>query len=499
MKMDNRFLSKARWTLVTALVVALLVAGMIAFSTRNTNAASWVPEISSGSAGQAVDRMSLQAGFSGLVKKTSPAVVNIFSSKVVRQRGAEMSPFFNDPMFRRFFGDEFGPGPDVPRERRAQSLGSGVIVNPAGYIVTNNHVVEGAEEIQVILSDKRQFRAKIIGTDKKTDLAILKVEAKDLPALRLGDSSKAEVGDIVLAIGNPFGIGQTVTMGIISATGRGGLNIEQYEDFIQTDAAINPGNSGGALINSSGELIGVNTAILSRSGGNQGVGFAIPSNMTRHVMQQIEKHGKVVRGYMGVNIQAVTPEMAKAFGRPNEAFGALIAEVTPDSPAQKAGLQAGDIITELNGNRVEDSRKLSLAVAELAPGTTARLKVIRDNATREFAVVLGQLPDDERGTGGEFSEGNLLGGVSVDDITPALARQLRISPGITGVVVTEVSPASGAAAAGLQRGDVIREVNRRRVNNVNEFRAEAQRASGDTVLLLVHRQGRNIFLVIESR
>src|SRR5262245_60752200 len=279
----------------------------------------------------------LTTSFASVVKNAQPAVVSIASTKVVKTSGGDegLAPFFDDPMFRRFFGDgpqnRFGK----PREQREHGLGSGVIVSPDGYILTNNHVIEGANEIEVYTSDKREMKARVIGADPKTDIAVVKVEAKNLPTLPFADSSQAQVGDIALAIGNPFGIGQTVTMGIISATGRGDLGIEDYEDFIQTDAAINPGNSGGALINASGQLIGVNTAILSGAGGNQGVGFAVPSNLARAVMNQLLRNGKVVRGYLGVLIQPVTPEIAKAFNLP-DARGALVGEVTPDGPAARA-------------------------------------------------------------------------------------------------------------------------------------------------------------------
>src|SRR5262249_23990354 len=254
--------------------------------------------------------------------------------------------------------------------QREHSLGSGVIVSSDGHILTNNHVVDGATEIKVSLPDKREMNAKVVGTDPKTDVAVLKIDARELPTLPLGDSTKMRVGDCAIAVGNPFGVGETVTVGIISATGRGGLGIEDYEDFIQTDAAVNPGNSGGPLVNVNGELIGINTAILSGGGGNEGVGFAVPINMARTVMNQILKTGKVTRGWLGVAVQPVTPSIAKAFGVSGEARGALIADISPDSPAAHAGLAKGDIIVEMNGQPVTDSRALSLKVSEMAPGTT---------------------------------------------------------------------------------------------------------------------------------
>ena len=331
--------------------------------------------------------------FAPAVKKTLPAVVNISSSRVVRTPAGREMPM--DPFFRQFFGDEFGRQFRVPRERREQSLGSGVIVSPNGYILTNNHVVNGATEIQVTLSDKREFKARVVGTDAKTDIAVLRIDAADLPALTIGDSSKIQVGDFALAIGDPFGVGETVTMGIISATGRGNLGIEDYEDFIQTDAPINPGNSGGALINDRGELIGINTAILSHeSGGNQGIGFAIPVNLARQVMNQILEHGKVTRAYLGISMQELRPAMAKALGDP-QLHGALVGDVTANSPAQKAGIQRGDIVLEVNGTPVSDTNQLRNAVSMMSPGSVVKLKVFRRGSERELSAVLAELPDSD--------------------------------------------------------------------------------------------------------
>src|SRR5499426_2624267 len=378
-----RFIAPA---LAAALAAAFAIGGAIGF-TYHRQPQSLIP---AASASNGINGMpALTMSFAPIVKNAQPAVVSIASTKVIKVDAGDegLSPLFDDPMFRQFFGDR-GAGPlnrpGRPRELREQGLGSGVIVSPDGYILTNNHVIEGANEIKVYTSDKRELKARVIGADPKTDIAVVKVEAKNLPTLAFADSSKAQVGDIVLAIGNPFGVGQTVTMGIISATGRGNLGIEDYEDFIQTDAAINPGNSGGALINASGQLIGINTAILSRAGGNQGVGFAVPSNLARTVMNQLLKDGKVVRGYLGVLIQPVTPEIAKAFSLPNTR-GALVGEVTPDGPAARAGLAQGDVITELNGVRVDDSRELRLKISQIAPGSAIKLKLIRRRPARTHA------------------------------------------------------------------------------------------------------------------
>ena len=329
------------------------------------------------------EAVSMPATFAPVVKAVLPAVVNISSTKVIRT-----SEFPQDNPF----GDLF-PGFRMPdRPMRQQGEGSGVIVSADGYIVTNNHVVDGATELTVSMADKREMKARVIGTDAKTDIALIKVDARDLPHVVLGDSSKVEVGDIALAMGNPFGLGQTVTMGIISATGRGGLGIEDYEDFIQTDASINPGNSGGALVNSRGELIGINTAILSRSGGNQGVGFAVPVDLVRHVMTQLKENGAVTRARLGVYFQELTPKLASALGV-QASKGAVVTEIVPDGPASKSGLRKDDVITALNGQAI-DGRSLRNAVGSMTPGSTINLKVLRGSSERNFSITLDRMPDD---------------------------------------------------------------------------------------------------------
>lgn len=446
--------------------------------------------------------VALITSFAPIVRNAQPAVVSITSTKVVKLSGDEgVAPFFGDPMFRQFFGDR-GAAPwnrlGKPREEREQGLGSGVIVSADGYILTNNHVIEGANQIEVYTSDQRELKGRVIGADPKTDIAVVKVEAKNLPTLPFADSSQAQVGDIALAIGNPFGIGQTVTMGIISATGRGNLGIEDYEDFIQTDAAVNPGNSGGALINTSGQLIGINTAILSRGGGNQGVGFAVPANLTRGVMNQLLKSGKVTRGYLGVLIQPVTPEIAKAFNLP-DARGALVGEVTPDGPAAKAGLAQGDVITELNGARVDDSRELRLKISQLAPGATIKLKIIRDGGPREVNATLGEAPNETSAANNEQPENSSPNGLSVENLTPQIARQLALPSNLSGVVVTGVQDGSRADDAGLRRGDVIQQVNRQGVKNVAEFERAMKQSGDKSTLLLVNRNGHTSFIVIAAQ
>src|SRR5580704_4398897 len=400
-------------------------------------------------------------GFSAVIKPALPAVVNIRTSKMVKSQGNQMSPFFNDPMFRQFFGDQFGGG--KPHAEREQALGSGVIVTTDGTILTNNHVIDGASDIKVYLSDKREFKAKLVGADPKTDIAVLKIEANGLPTLPLGDSSQLNVGDLIFAIGDPFGIGETATMGIVSATGRGQLGIEDYENFIQTDAAINPGNSGGAMIDIHGNLVGINTAILSHGsmngeGGNEGVGFAIPVSMAKPVMDQILAHGKVVRVYLGVHIQDLTPELARAFGL-KDGTGVLIGDVSADTPASRAGLKKGDVILKVNGEPVGAMNQLHVQIAQFAPGTQIKLQIWRNGSTQDVLVKLDEFKDqDEKVASAEVS-GAALEGVQVQDLSSDIIQQLNLPAGTHGVVVTSVDPSSAAAAAQLNRGDVIQEVN----------------------------------------
>ncbi len=490
-----------RWVAILGLIAAMAVggvfaaAGVLAFGGRSPD--SGPVKVAFASASEPREGgVSFTNGFAPIVEPALPAVVNVSSSKTVRAEGSPASPFFNDPFFRQFFGDQFRQ--QAPRERREHSLGSGVIVSPDGYILTNNHVIEGATDIKVALSDRREFQAKLVGTDPKTDIAVLKIPASGLKSLVLGDSAKTRIGEFVLAIGDPFGVGETVTMGIVSATGRANLAIEDYEDFIQTDAAINPGNSGGALINARGELIGINTAIISGGGGNQGVGFAIPINMAKGVMQQIIEHGKVVRGYLGLLIQPVTPALAKAFGL-NEAQGALVGSVTADGPAAKAGVEKGDVIVAIDGEPVKDSQSLRLRVAQMAPGTEVKLKLMRNGQTKEVAVKLGELPEKAEAQGGSAAESGTLSGVQVEALTPQLARELHVGPGTRGVVVDDVSQSSPAADVGLQRGDVIEEVDHKPVTSVAEFQRAARAADKNPVLLLINRQGNTSYVVVEPQ
>jgi serine protease Do len=443
------------------------------------------------------DEPSSHNSFAPVVKRVLPAVVNISSSKMVKAPSANMPQM--DPFFRQFFGDEFNGdfgGPRRPRSEREQSLGSGVIVSPNGYILTNNHVVDGATDVRVTLSDKRDFKARVVGTDPKTDIAVLKIEASGLPSVVIGDSDKVQTGDYALAIGNPFGLGDTVTMGIVSATGRGNLGIEDYENFIQTDAPINPGNSGGALVNDRGELMGINTAILSHgSEGNQGIGFAVPVNVARNVMDQILKNGKVTRAYLGVMAQEVTPDLARAFHE-KEVRGALVGDVTPDSPASKAGIAKGDIILAINGKPVNDSAQLRMNLSLMQPGTEVNVTVLRNGSEHQLTARLAELPTETSTLQkSDNATDNAMDGISVEDLTARTARQLQLAPSTTGVVVTEVDPGSQAAANGLKRGDVIQEVNHQPVHNTGEFQ-RALRHAGDQTLLLVNRQGNTLYLAV---
>jgi serine protease Do len=445
-------------------------------------------------------------GFAPVVKGVLPSVVNISTSKVVKASHDQMDSDEIPPMFRQFFGQQFGQqfeGPNSqgrePRDRghREDSLGSGVIVSPDGYILTNNHVVEDATDVKVTLGDRRQLEAKVIGTDPKTDIAVLKVEGHGFSPITVGDSSKVQVGDYALAIGDPFGVGQTVTMGIVSATNRGNLGIEDYEDFIQTDAPINPGNSGGALVNDRGELVGINTAILSHgSGGNEGIGFAVPVNLARQVMDQILDHGHVNRAYLGIMVQDVTPGIAKSMNL-KDMQGVLVGDVTPTGPAAKSGIQRGDVIQELNGKTMADSRELRMAISMMNPDASVKLKVLRNGTPTDMTVKLGELPTDkEVAKTEEGKSGEIFEGVTLENLDSEIARQLGLPSATSGVVVTDISPSSPQADSGLRRGDVIQEVNHQPVKNVGQLE-EAVHKAGKNPLLLVNRQGNTMFIAIQ--
>jgi len=427
-------------------------------------------------------------------KDAMASVVNI-SSKRNREETNPRNPrsFFDDPLFRRFFGEEFEHRfrREQPRE---QGLGSGVIISSDGYIITNNHVVEKADELTVLLADNRKFSAKLIGTDPKTDLAVIKIDETNLPTLHWGNSQSLQVGELVLAVGNPFGLNQTVTMGIISAIGRANMGIVDYEDFIQTDPAINPGNSGGALVNLRGELIGINTAIFSRTGGYMGIGFAIPSNMVKKVMNNLVDHGKVIRGWLGVSIQQLTLELADQFGAQN-ALGALVGDVVAASPAEEAGFERGDIIQDYNGIQVKNPTHLRSLVAETIPGNTASVSVLRDGKNIDLSVAIRELPKNlnaMRNSNRQQKKDHALAGIIVQPLQP------RHLPQNEGVVISQVQSDSTAERAGLRQDDIILEINRNPVRNIEDFHQLTEDLAPRTqVLLLLKRENRTLYLSLK--
>jgi len=435
--------------------------------------------------------------YSPVVKKVASSVVNIYSTRIVKQR-YYTNPFMADPFFRQFFG---GSGSDGERERisRDNWLGSGVVISPSGYILTASHVVEGADEIKVgIKNDRTIYSAKVVGMDPPTDVAILKIEAKELPALTLGDSDQLEVGDVVLAVGNPFGVGQTVTRGIISALGR---TLEpfgesrQYQDFIQTDAAINQGNSGGALVDAEGRLIGINDAIASPSGTSAGIGFAIPINMARSVMESLIKGGKVARGFLGIESQDVNSDLAQGFGAPN-AEGALVGYVEPGSPAAKAGLRSGDIILTINDKEILGSDNLSLRISELHPGSQAQLKVFRNGVVKMLTAMVGERPEEAQDSSkpADTNDNNVqpakadaLDGVEVQDLSPRIRHQLRAPEDLAGALVTNVDRGSNSYEAGLRQADIITEINHQPVTNAKDAEQLGRAARSERIIVKVWR------------
>jgi serine protease Do len=445
------------------------------------------------------------ASFSNVVKRVAPSVVKITTETKAKRVAAQLPPGFDNPAFRQFFGNRM---PDMQTQPQ-NGLGSGVIVSTDGYVVTNNHVIDGADVVTVALTDGREFSAKVVGRDPQTDLAVVKIDAKDLPAVTFADSAKSEVGDRVLAIGNPFGIGETVTSGIVSAKGRNiGIlaEVEGYEDFIQTDAAINPGNSGGALVDVNGRLLGINTAILSRSGGFQGVGLAVPANLVSQVADSLVKTGKVTRGYLGVSLNAITPSLAEAFNLKDNK-GALVAATVPDSPAAKAGLKDGDVITAVNGQAVSDPNNLKNQVSAFAPGTKLNLDVLRDGKNEKIAVTTAERPGAKRiGKGGleSFSKNRsseddgVLNGVAVDDLDRNGRRELNFPAKLKGALITQVDPASPSARAGLKPGDVILEINRQPVTNAKDAVELSTSAESKKTLLKLWSRGNTLFVVVDE-
>jgi serine protease Do len=505
---NHRIFTRRRsiWT-AAVLAVAGVFAGVQA-AQNNTN-----PAIALKRDAQPANRDKLErASFADVIKRVSPSVVKVTMHTKARKvaiSGNDL-PFGDDPLAEIFgYGGRNGRGRGFQAPERIEppmsGLGSGVIISPDGYIATNNHVVEGADTLLVTLNDGRELEAKVVGRDPQTDIAVIKVDAKNLPAITLADSSKIEVGDRVLAIGNPFGIGETVTSGIVSAKGRrvGILaDVEGYEDFIQTDAAINPGNSGGALVDVDGRLIGINTAILSRSGGFQGVGLAVPANLVDTVADSLVKNGKVIRGYLGVNIQTITPQLQESFNLKSR-DGALVAEVVPDAPAAKAGLKEGDVITAINGEKVTDANNLTFAVTSKAPGTKLTLDVLRDGKSKQVTAVAGTRPASRnaKANSDEYSKNDddgVLNGVSVDDLDPETRQSLNIPARIKGAVVTQVDPESASARAGIRRGDVILEINKQPVKNAQEAVDLSAKVENKKSLVKLWSRGSTVFVVVDE-
>lgn len=439
--------------------------------------------------------------FVEIAKSVKPAVVNIAATRTGKSGESPHGSPLDDPFFRKFFGDEFFKREAPQREPRERGQGSGVIVEANGLIITNNHVVNKADEIRVFLSDKREFKGKLIGTDTKTDIAIVKIEATGLPTVPWADSDQLEVGEYVLAVGSPFGLTQTVTMGIVSAVGRASMGIAEYEDFIQTDAAINPGNSGGALVNVRGELVGINTAIFSQSGGNMGIGFAVPSNLSRAIMDQLVRTGKVVRGWLGVAIQDLTPELATQFGI-TDTKGVLVSDVMAESPAKKAGFERADVIVEYDGKSMDSPTHLRNAVAQTPIGKKVSVKLIRDKKPKTIEVTiveqpksLGQ-PSAEENRESAVSSG-VLSDLDVRELNEELTTRYGLKATERGVVVVSVKSGSTAEEMGVREGDVILEVNRKAVSSLKSYEQAASGLAKDqAVLLLLKRKGQTIYLTL---
>jgi serine protease Do len=439
--------------------------------------------------------------FVEIAKSVKPGVVNIAATRSGKSGEGPQSSPLDDPFFRKFFGDEFFKRDAPQREPKERGQGSGVIVEANGLIITNNHVVNKADEIRVFLSDKREFKGKLIGTDTKTDIAVVKIEATGLPTIPWADSDQLEVGEFVLAVGSPFGLTQTVTMGIVSAVGRASMGIAEYEDFIQTDAAINPGNSGGALVNVRGELVGINTAIFSQSGGNMGIGFAVPSNLSRAIMDQLVRTGKVVRGWLGVAIQDLTPELATQFGIA-DTKGVLVSDVMDESPAKKAGFERADVIVEYDGKPMDSPTHLRNAVAQTPIGKKVSVKLIRDKKSKTLEVAIAEQPKSIGQPSPEESRESavptgVLSDLDVREITEELAARYGLKAAERGVVVVRIKPGSTAEEMGMREGDIILEVNRKAVSSLKSYeRAASGLAKDQAVLLLIKRKGQAIYLTL---
>ncbi len=425
-----------------------------------------------------------------IAERVTPAVVNISTTRTVK---APANPFFNDPFFKRFFGE----APEGSQKRKVTSLGSGFIATSDGYIITNNHVIEGAEDILVKLADNRDYKGKVIGVDSRTDVAVIKINEKNLPTIPWGNSDKLKPGEMILAVGNPFGLNHSITMGIISALGRVALGISDYENFIQTDAAINPGNSGGPLVNVKGEVIGVTNAIFSTSGGYQGIGFAIPSNMVKNVMDSIISQGKVVRGWLGVQIQPLTADLAAQFGLKDD-NGVLLVDVAEGGPAAKAGMKGGDVVVEYDGNKINDPYHFKNMVAETKPGKQVPVKIIREGNLMTVNVTIGELPVETQALPNVEID-NALRGVSVQDLTDEYRQKMGISEKEKGVIVSNIDEDSPALGI-LSKGDIILEINRKPVTNAKEYsKAISGIESNQNILALIVRGGVRQYITVPAK
>jgi serine protease Do len=484
--------------------VAVVAAGVLTMAAwKAPQASSYLsaasgPAIATAPAGS-VPAVVTSSSYAPIVDRVEPAVVTVRVEK--RAQMVPTDQQIPDDLFRRFFGEQMPReqhGQRIPREIE-RGLGSGVIVTQDGYILTNNHVVEGTEKVQVELPDSRTFTAKVIGTDPATDLAVIKIDAKNLPTLVIGDSDAVKVGDVVLAVGNPLGVGETVTSGIISAKGRQ-TDSDSYQDFLQTDAAINHGNSGGALVNTAGELVGINSQILSPLDANIGLGFAIPSNMAKNVMDQLIKNGKVRRAKLGVTVQRISADLASSLGLPSTK-GALVSSVDAGSPASQAGIKQGDVITEFNGKPIRDYNQLRNIVAATAPGSTVPVEILRNGHTETVHATVGELAtkrDFGSSSRSDDREGGKYG-MSVQPLTPDLAEQVGVPRGTQGVLVSSVDPEGVAADSQLQEGDVIEKVNGKTVTTVDALKSALDSNNQKPSLLLVHRKDQTIFLTMRSK
>ncbi|MBV8810773.1 MAG: Do family serine endopeptidase [Acidobacteriaceae bacterium] len=509
-----------RSTAILTLVAASIGGGLIAaFAVSHNSAPVPVLARADTNPSSAVRAETISTSFADIVEKASPAVVEISSTRIIKasqQQGN--NPLLSDPFFRQFFGGNGGPM-GHPRDQREEGLGSGILVSPNGYILTNNHVVEKANSLKVSLSDGRDFSGKVIGADPQTDVAVIKINADNLPTLPFANSDAARVGDLCFAIGNPFGQEHTVTMGIVSAKNRTLERNTYIQNFIQTDASINPGNSGGALINAKGQLIGMNTMILTGGtafggeGGNVGIGFAVPSNLAKQVMDQLMKNGKVSRGYIGVNLENLTPELGQHFGVPS-GKGALVSTVVPGGPGDKAGLKSGDVVTAIDGKKIENYDELTMDVISHEPGSTVTLDVVRNGQPMTVKVTLGQRPggvnwgqrngnnpgnDNDQNDNGNSGNASARG-ITVEPLTPDLAQQIGVPANTKGVVVDSVDADSPAAESQyIQQGTVITAINRHPVTSVQEFKQLINEANGKAVLVTVNDGGNTFFTVIQPK